>query len=55
MYIFEDEVARAAKMAGMRCLLGEVLFDFPSPNFKTPEEGLKYSESLIESGLMTRW
>ena len=48
MYIFEDEVARAAKEAGMRCLVGEVLFDFPSPNFKTPEEGLKYSELLIQ-------
>jgi 5-methylthioadenosine/S-adenosylhomocysteine deaminase len=32
----------------MRCLVGEVLFDFPSPNFKTPEEGLKYSEFLIQ-------
>ncbi len=40
MYIFEDETARAAKEAGMRCLLGEVLFDFPSPSCKTPEEGL---------------
>jgi 5-methylthioadenosine/S-adenosylhomocysteine deaminase len=48
MYIFEDEVARAAKKAGMRCLVGEVLFDFPSPNFKTPEEGLKYTEFLIQ-------
>jgi 5-methylthioadenosine/S-adenosylhomocysteine deaminase len=48
MYIFEDEVARAAKEAGMRCLVGEVLFDFPSPNFKTQEEGLKYSELLIQ-------
>lgn len=48
MYIFEDEVARAAKMAGIRCLVGEVLFDFPSPNFKTAEEGLKYSEFLIQ-------
>jgi len=48
MYIFEDETARAAKEAGMRCLIGEVLFDFPSPNCKTPEEGLKYSRMLIE-------
>ncbi len=48
MYIFEDETARAAKEAGMRCLLGEVLFDFPSPNSKTPEEGLEYSRMLIE-------
>jgi 5-methylthioadenosine/S-adenosylhomocysteine deaminase len=48
MYIFEDETARAAKHAGMRCLIGEVLFDFPSPNFKTPEEGLAYTRMLIE-------
>jgi 5-methylthioadenosine/S-adenosylhomocysteine deaminase len=48
MYIFEDETARAAKDAGMRCLIGEVLFDFPSPNFKTQEEGLAYTRMLIE-------
>ncbi len=48
MYIFEDDVAMAAKSAGMRCLLGEALFDFPSPNAKTPQEGLKYTEMLIE-------
>jgi 5-methylthioadenosine/S-adenosylhomocysteine deaminase len=47
MYIFEDETALAAKEAGMRCLLGEVLFDFPSPNVKTPGEGLRYTEMLI--------
>ncbi len=47
MYIFEEETAKAASLAGMRCLLGEVLFDFPSPNFKTPEEGLAYTEGLI--------
>ncbi|MBN2515906.1 MAG: amidohydrolase [Deltaproteobacteria bacterium] len=48
MYIFEDETARAAKEAGIRCLLGEVLFDFPSPNVKTPSEGLEYTRMLIE-------
>ncbi len=48
MYIFEDDVAMAAKSAGMRCLIGEALFDFPSPNLKTPQEGLKYTEMLIE-------
>ena len=48
MYIFEDETAKAAKLSGMRCLLGEVLFDFPSPNFKTPEDGLAYTERLLE-------
>ena len=48
MYIFEDETARAAKQAGMRCFLGEVLFDFPSPNAKTPAEGLAYTRMLME-------
>ncbi len=48
MYIFEDETARAAKQAGLRCLVGEVLFDFPSPNVKSPEEGLAYTRMLIE-------
>jgi len=35
MYLFEEEVARAAKEAGMRCLVGEVLYDFPSLIFLT--------------------
>jgi 5-methylthioadenosine/S-adenosylhomocysteine deaminase len=48
MYIFEEETARAAKEAGMRCLIGEVLFDFPSPNSKTPAEGLAYTRGLLE-------
>ncbi len=48
MYIFEDETARAAKAAGIRCLVGEVLFDFPSPNFKTPAEGIAYTKMLAE-------
>ena len=34
MYIFEEEVAKAAKKARMRYLAGDkVLFDFPSPQF----------------------
>ena len=48
MYICEDEAAKAAAQAGIRCLLGEVLFDFPSPNFQTPEEGLLYTRRFIE-------
>jgi len=48
MYIFEDETARAAKEAGMRCLLGEVFFDFPSPNIKSPQEGFRYTRMLFE-------
>jgi len=48
MYLFEEEVARAAKEAGMRCLVGEVLYDFPSPNYGTIEKGFIYTEALIE-------
>ena len=32
----------------MRCLVGEVLYDFPSPNYGTIEKGFEYTESLIE-------
>ena len=48
MYIFEDETARAAKEAGVRCLLGEGLLGFPSPNAPTSAEGLACARRLIE-------
>lgn len=48
MYLFEEEVASAAKASGMRCLVGEVLYDFDSPNYGPVENGLRYTESLIE-------
>jgi 5-methylthioadenosine/S-adenosylhomocysteine deaminase len=48
MYLFEDEVARSAQEAGMRCLVGEVLYDFPSPNYGPVDAGLAYTESLIQ-------
>ena len=48
MYLFEDEVARAAKDAGMRCIVGEVLYDFDSPNYGSLENGFKYTEALIK-------
>jgi 5-methylthioadenosine/S-adenosylhomocysteine deaminase len=48
MYLFEEEVARAAKEAGMRCLVGEVIYDFPSPNYGVIEKGFIYTEALIE-------
>ncbi len=49
MYLFENEVARAAKSAGMRCIVGEVLYDFPSPNYGPIEAGLAYTETLIDT------
>jgi 5-methylthioadenosine/S-adenosylhomocysteine deaminase len=48
MYLFEKEAARAARKAQMRCLVGEVLYDFPSPNYGPVEKGLEYTESLIK-------
>jgi len=48
MYLFEEEVARAAKEAGMRSVVGEVIYDFPSPNYGSLENGFLYTEALIE-------
>ncbi len=48
MYLFTDAVARAASYAGMRAVVGEVLFDFPSPNYGPIERGFEYTQMLIE-------
>ncbi len=48
MYLFEDQVARAAFQSGLRCLVGEVLYDFPSPNYGDLESGFAYTRWLIE-------
>jgi len=47
MYLFTDAVAQAAADAGIRAVVGEVLYDFPSPNYGAPENGLKFTEDLI--------
>lgn len=47
MYLFEDAVARAAKRAGIRAVVGEVLFDFPSPHYGPAENGLAFTRALI--------
>jgi len=47
MYLFEDSAARAAKEMRMRGILGEVLYDFPSPNYGPLEEGFRYTEAFI--------
>jgi 5-methylthioadenosine/S-adenosylhomocysteine deaminase len=49
MYLFEDQVARAAYEASMRALVGEVLYDFPSPNYGPPEQGLAFTRDLIQT------
>jgi len=48
MYLFEDAVARAAKEAGMRAVVGEVLYDFDSPNYGPIENGFAYTRKLID-------
>ena len=48
MYLYEDAVAEAAHAAGMRAVVGEVLYDFPSPNYGSIENGFRYTETLID-------
>jgi 5-methylthioadenosine/S-adenosylhomocysteine deaminase len=48
MYLFEDAVAEAAHVAGLRAVVGEVLYDFPSPNYGPLDEGFRYTEMLID-------
>lgn len=49
MYLFEDAVARAAREAGMRAVVGEVLYDFDSPNYGPIENGFAYTQKLIDT------
>ena len=49
MYLFEDAVARAASEAGMRAVVGEVLYDFDSPNYGPIEKGFEYTQKLIDA------
>jgi 5-methylthioadenosine/S-adenosylhomocysteine deaminase len=48
MYLFTHAVAEAAKAAGMRAVVGEVLYDFPSPNYGPIKEGFAYTQQLID-------
>ena len=47
MYLFAADVARAAEESGMRAWIGEVLYDFPSPNYGELENGFRYTEDLF--------
>jgi len=47
MYLFAHEVARAADKAGMRAWVGEVLYDFPSPNYGELDNGFRCTEALF--------
>ncbi|MFO7706802.1 MAG: amidohydrolase, partial [Desulfobacterales bacterium] len=49
MYLFEAAVAGAAQQAGMRAVVGEVLFDFPSPGYGDLENGFACTQRLIDA------
>ena len=49
MYLFAKEVARATAESGMRAWLGEVLYDFPSPNYGELENGFAYTRELFDT------
>ena len=48
MYLFEGAVAKAANDSGMRAVVGEVLYDFDSPNYGSLEKGFAYTRDLLE-------
>lgn len=46
MYFFADELAQAAKTAGVRGVVGEAVLDFPTPDSKSPQESFAAIEKL---------
>jgi 5-methylthioadenosine/S-adenosylhomocysteine deaminase len=49
MYLFTDAVAQAVVDTGIRAVVGEVLYDFPSPNYGSPANGLKFTGELCRA------
>lgn len=48
MYYFEEEVARAADMAGMRAICGQTVMRLPTPDAASYDEGLDRARRFIE-------
>ncbi len=48
MYLFENAVAKAASDSGMRAVVGEVLYDFPSPSYGNIENGFDYVKNMMD-------
>ncbi len=46
MYFFEDQVARVCEEVGIRGIIGEAIFDFPSPSMATPQETMEFTRQL---------
>ncbi|MEQ1871813.1 MAG: amidohydrolase, partial [Vicinamibacterales bacterium] len=49
MYYFEEEIAKAARAAGLRGVLGETVIQFPVADAKTPAEALLRAEAFIKA------
>ena len=49
MYYFEEEIAKEAKAAGLRGVLGQTVIQFPVADAKTPAEGLARAERFIQA------
>jgi 5-methylthioadenosine/S-adenosylhomocysteine deaminase len=47
MYLFAKDVARAVDESGVRAWIGEVLYDFPSPNYGEVAAGFEYVKELF--------
>jgi len=48
MYLFEHKVAEAVDKTGLRAVVGEVLYDFPSPHYGELEKGFAFTKRFIE-------
>jgi len=46
MYYFEEEVARAAKQAGLRGLFGQTVINFPAPDSPEPYGGIERAKKF---------
>ena len=49
MYYFEEEVARAAREAGLRGVLGQTVIRFPVPDAPTPAAALERARRFLEA------
>jgi 5-methylthioadenosine/S-adenosylhomocysteine deaminase len=48
MYFYEDQVAEAAKEAGLRGVCAVTIMDHPVPGLKSAEEGLRAAEAFLK-------
>lgn len=46
-YFYEDEVARACSEAGLRCVAGQAVIDFPAPGAEDPARNIEVAEQFL--------